>query len=198
LLREQQKFDEAELLLQEGVAMNRAVLPAGHADIGTSLTHLAALRQDRGQSAEAEKLYREALEIHQASLPAGHPQIASDLISLAGLLRENGELAEAEQRYRESISLLAQRFGNQDHRLAEARIGLGRTLTALSRFAEAETQLLDAERDLRGADGESNGRHAACVTHLLKLYEGWAASGDQDAGLKLRQWRANHPATRSS
>ena len=59
---------------------------------------------------------------------------------------------------------------------ANARFGQGKVLTGLGRFADAERELLEAERVLSSAQAVPTGRHQRCVELLVKLYEAWAAA----------------------
>ena len=78
------RYEEAEPLYREALAIFQQVLPEGHPDIATSLNNLAALLYITGRYGEAEPLYCEALAIRKQALPKGHPSIANSLNDLAG------------------------------------------------------------------------------------------------------------------
>ncbi len=69
----QARYVEAEVLVQEGLAIRRKTLLADHADIARDLNNLAQLYQARRRHDEAEPLYLEALQIFRQSLGENHP-----------------------------------------------------------------------------------------------------------------------------
>ncbi|MEO7794157.1 MAG: tetratricopeptide repeat protein, partial [Thermoanaerobaculia bacterium] len=123
--------------------------------------------------------------------PEGHVSIATDLNNLAGLLLERNEPAAAEPLYREAAELFDRTQGAGFWRSGIARLGLGRSLAALGRWAAAEKELLAAEHILSSAQGVPAGRHLQSVEALVALYETWdkaAPSGGR--GSEAAKWRA--------
>jgi hypothetical protein len=57
--------------------------------------------------------------------------------------------------------------------MGEARAALGGALTGLKRYAEAEPELIEAERLL---STEKNGGYKKCVEALVTMYERWEQS----------------------
>ena len=82
----QGKYDEAEPLYHEALAIDRKVLPDGHPDIATDLNNLALLLKAQGKYSEAEPLCRESLGIRKTVWPSGHPSTTAALSNLAELL----------------------------------------------------------------------------------------------------------------
>ena len=123
--------------------------------------------------------------------PEGHVSIATDLNNLAGLLLERNEPASAEPLYAEAVELYERTQGAGFWRTGIARQGLGRSFTALGRFAAAEPELVAAEKILSTAQGVPAGRHARSVEALVALYEAWdkaAPGGGHDRA--AAEWRA--------
>ena len=60
--------DRAEPLMRRALAVRQEHLGADHADIATSLQHLASLQQERGRYKDADPLYAEALEMRRRVL----------------------------------------------------------------------------------------------------------------------------------
>jgi serine/threonine protein kinase/tetratricopeptide (TPR) repeat protein len=168
---------EAEPLLRETLESARRLFPPGHPLIATSLNNLSQSLKAQDRLPEAEPLLREALAINRKAFPEGHAYIAMTLHNLAGLLQAQGKPAEAEPMHREALDGLVAKFGHDYPVAISARISLGRTLTALRRFAEAETELLAVERTLAPAtQGASAGRYRQCVEALSGLYTAWHAA----------------------
>lgn len=163
----------AEPLARETLEMRRRLFPGDHPYVATGLNNLALILQERGDLVAPEALFRESLAMRRRLYPEGHVSIATDLNNLAGLLLARNEPAGAEALYRESAELYERTQGAGFWRTGIARLGLGRSLTALGRFAAAEQELSGAEKILASAQGVPAGRHDECVTALAELYEAW-------------------------
>jgi tetratricopeptide (TPR) repeat protein len=101
----QEKYNQAEPLYQQVLAINRANLPPNHPSLATSLNNLALLYQSQGKYNQAEPLYQEALAIDRASLPPNHPDLAIDLNNLANLYYSQGKYSEAEPLYQQVLAI---------------------------------------------------------------------------------------------
>ena len=171
--------------------MRRRLFPGDHPYVATGLNNLALILQERGDLVAPEALFRESLAMRRRLYPEGHVSIATDLNNLAGLLLERNEPAAAEPLYAEAAALYERTQGGGFWRTGIARSGLGRSLTALGRFAAAEPELLAGESILATAQGVPAGRHARSVEALAALYEAWEKSepGRGHAAAAAR-WRA--------
>jgi tetratricopeptide (TPR) repeat protein len=138
LLRVQGKYDEAEPLCRQSLAIRRKVcaihltassrdhsckvLGEEHPDVATSLNNLAVLLKTQGKYDEAEPLYRQSLAIdrkvsafmsvwlfHRTSCQVygdEHPDVAGDLNNLAELLKAQGKYDDAEPLYQQSLAIM--------------------------------------------------------------------------------------------
>ena len=183
----------AEALARETLEMRRRLYPGDHPAVATGLGNLALLIEDRGDLAAPEALFRESLDMRRRLYPEGHTSIATDLTNLGGLLLERGDARAAEPVYREAVAMYARLNDADFWPTANARIGLGRTLTAERRFDEAESELLAAERVL-AKDGVPAGRHERAVDALAALYTAWnkAAPGKGHAA-QIEKWKPALP-----
>ncbi len=163
----------AEPLARETLEMRRRLFPGDHPYVATGLNNLAVVLMDRGDLVAPEALLRESLAMRRRLYPEGHTSIATDLYNLARLMFARGDLAQAEPLYRDAAELYERTQGKDYWLTANARMGLGRTLTGLRRFGEGEGELLAAERVLASAQGVPAGRHQQCVEALVALYEAW-------------------------
>ena len=181
----------AEPLARETLEMRRRLFPGDHPYVATGLNNLALVLQDRGDLVAPEALFRESLAMRRRLYPEGHVSIATDLNNLAGLLLARNEPARAEPLYREAAELYDRTQGAGFWRTGIARLGLGRSLTALGRFAAAEPELVAAEKILATAQGVPAGRHQQCVEALVALFEAWdKVEPGRGHAAAAAEWRA--------
>lgn len=126
------RFDEAEPLAREGLAITRRL----HDDRGqwaaSGFVDVAAIRLQLGAVAEAETLFAEGLKRLRA-LESGAPQRPRDVRALIGLGRCRlaiGDIAGAEARFREALEI-ERRYRRPDHpAVARAEAALAETRTS--------------------------------------------------------------------
>src|SRR4029077_1160174 len=126
-----------------------------------------------GRLDEAEPLARQGLDAYQKALPAGHPGIAVAQNCVAKILHRQGKFAEAAPLYREAVATYQSRFGKNDVYVGLNRLGLGITLGKMNRFAEAEVELLEADRVLAIAQGVPPNARQQCYEALTAVYALW-------------------------
>jgi hypothetical protein len=83
VLGDRGRYDEAEALLREGLAMRRALQGEDHPEVGVDLAGLAAVLHQNGDLATAEATYRDALVRQQRALGPEHPVALETARSLA-------------------------------------------------------------------------------------------------------------------
>ena len=69
----QGKYNEAEPLYQQALALRQKLLGDDHPDVASSLNNLAGLYKSQGRYNEAEPLYQQALNILEQRLGVNHP-----------------------------------------------------------------------------------------------------------------------------
>jgi hypothetical protein len=84
--------------------------------------------------------------------------------------------AEGQSLLQKAVDGNAKAFGDAHLRTAIVRRQHGRALAGLQRFAEAETELLAAERVIAGAANASADRKLGAAKALVALYEAWNAT----------------------
>jgi len=99
----------------------------------------------KGELAEAIALGRRVLEIERQLLGTVHPQVAGTLQWLAVMQEAHRDLAAAETSRREAVAVTTQLYGEDDWRVAEARVGLAQ-LQALAKLDPAERTRLETAR----------------------------------------------------
>lgn len=181
--------------------MKRKLLGEDHPEVAITLNNLAGTLGGKGDFDEAIALYRQVIALDRVTFGPDHVYVAVDLNNLAWALREKGDYAAAETVYREALPILKTELGAEsvlrqglDIRLdklgaehwqtGEAKSMLGRCLTALNRYDEAEPLLLDGYQTLEQALGAQDRSTLTALRRLVALYE----ASDQSA--KASRYRA--------
>jgi tetratricopeptide (TPR) repeat protein len=73
----QGRYEEAEPLYLDALAMKKRLLGEAHPAVATSLNNLAGLYRSQGRYGEAEPLYLKAIEVTQRTLGDDHPDLAT-------------------------------------------------------------------------------------------------------------------------
>ncbi|MEO8505877.1 MAG: serine/threonine-protein kinase [Acidobacteriota bacterium] len=188
ILKDLGRHAEAEAMARESLEIRRRIFPGDHPYVATGLNNLALLIQDGGDLVAPEPLFRESLAMRRRLYPEGHVSVANDLANLARLLLERGDAAAAEPLYREAAALYDRTSGDGFWPTGNARLGLGRALLALSRFAEAEVELLRAQRLLANAPSAPPTRRRQSLEALARLYESWNAATPAHRA-RAAEWR---------
>jgi tetratricopeptide (TPR) repeat protein/transcriptional regulator with XRE-family HTH domain len=113
-LYERGRFDEAEPLLHQALAIRVKSPDPDHLAIATSMNDLALLYRVRGKYEQAEALYTQALEVRKQLLGPEHPDTATVLYNLAVLYHTQGKYARAEAPYQQALQIRKNALG-MDH-----------------------------------------------------------------------------------
>lgn len=95
VLTAQKRYDEAEPLMQQNLALCRQVHGSLHPHTLTAISNLVHLFRQMGCTHEAEPLLREESEISARTLGPRHPDTLRATESLGSLLTHLGRLPEA-------------------------------------------------------------------------------------------------------
>ncbi len=174
VLTSQGRYDEAEPLLRDGLAARRALLGDEHADVATSLNHLAKLLHQRGDLAQAEALFRESLAIRRRLFGEQHALVASSLHNVGATLRARGEFQAAEQTLRQAVAISRACLGDDHPDVAFSLHGLARVLHDRGDLPAAEVVYREALAAKRTALGDE---HPAVGFTLQELGKLLATSG---------------------
>ena len=170
-LYERARFDEAERLIKQSLAIREKTLGQDNSNVADSFHNLAVLYYEQGKFGKAEQLYNRALEIREKVLKSDHPDIAKNLNSLGTLYRNQGKFAEAEQFYKRALEI-RERILDQNHPdIAESLNSLGLLYDDQGKFGEAE-QLHKRALEIREKVLEPNHPDVANSLHnLASLYQ---------------------------
>lgn len=92
----QGRFEEAERLYKETLAILERAVGPDHLSVGFTLSNLGGLHFDQGRYVEAETVLRRAVAIQEKVLGADNAQVATALNNLASIYRAQGRYADAE------------------------------------------------------------------------------------------------------
>jgi len=149
---------KVEPLYKQALQIRRKVLGDWHPVTSLSLANLAALYEGQGKLDQAEALYREALAIRQKVLGEKDSQTVAVFVKLMTIYRKKAnaqadaaDYATARQVQVESIRLLAQRYGERNWQVTNARwnlrdLELRQRLTPEGRAQLKKAEELDATR----------------------------------------------------
>lgn len=163
------RLAESEPLLDEALALQRAVLPEDHPDIAESRSALGALFEARQQYEQAAQHRRAALDMLLTHFDPAHPKVVRTRGDLARTFYLLGRYDDAAALFEQALEILHARSA-EGPELADAMQLLGIARIKQGRFAEAEELLRPA---LEAAE------HAAITwkTHHVRSLMGDALLG---------------------
>jgi serine/threonine-protein kinase len=88
-------------------------------------------------------------------------------------LTRTGKAKEGEQYLRESLERARKILSKEDVRIPVIEISLGECLTAQSKFAEAESLIVNAYEIIKAREGEANPNTILARKRAIELYEKW-------------------------
>jgi len=162
------KNREAEALYRRALDGRRRVLGPEAVPTLNVMNGLAEVLLALGDAPAAQSLLDEAVKIERRVLPADHALLLSSLTGLARVRSARGYHAEAAALASEAIAGCER--GKDVEGTASARLALGRALTGLARYPEAEPELLDAEKGLAESKAVV---HPQSLEALAAMYEKW-------------------------
>ena len=166
-------YATAEPMLQQSLAITRKAFGERHPEVAAKLNKVSTVLREQGRYEEAESVSRDAVQMTSAALGDDHPLVALFALNLARAQLLRDEAASAEPELRKAVAIRERAFAPGHWRIAEAKSLLGECLTALGRYAEAETVLLDAHRTLKPGPGWEGDQAKATELRLFALYGAW-------------------------
>lgn len=197
-------YDRAESLLKESLKLRQQTLGAEHADVATSLHHLAALAYEKSDYAGSETLNRQALAMRRNLLGMEHPDVADSMNSLGQTLMALGKFAEAETLVREALAQRRKLLDVEHKDTAASLDGLGRVLSQQGKFAEAAEmykQSLAIHRKLYGEDHPfvaNSLNNVAAMLHELGDYNAAEPLFREALALRQKLLGEEHPDVANS
>jgi tetratricopeptide (TPR) repeat protein len=138
-LLERGRYEQAEELVTQAVAIRESVLEPEHVDLSSSLDQLATIYQHRGRYEQAEPLFQRALAIREKTLGPDHPHIANTLHNLASLNRDQGNYKQAEPLYQRALAIFEKTLGPEHPGTATTLYGMAYLSQKQGRNEQAES-----------------------------------------------------------
>jgi eukaryotic-like serine/threonine-protein kinase len=173
LLKNKGEFAAAEPLYREVLALRRRYFGEVHSLVAQSMGNLAILLNLEDRRAEAESLSVRSLEIYRQTVGEDHPQFAYGLNSVAMARLRRNDCAGAVPLFRQAVDVQVRALGDSLWVPNAIRLNLGRCLTRLGKYPEAEQVLLTARSRLVAALGDTASLAARARENLVALYTAW-------------------------
>ncbi len=174
LLLAQDRLEDAGPYFVEAWEVAQRVLRDDHPLKARTIYELGVYRFRQKKLKEAEPLLMDALDRRRALFGDDHLDTLYVMDNLGTLRREQGLLDQAEGLFRDVLAGYKRALNDPDHwQIGDAHADLGIVLTMLNRHAEAEAELIEAERILAAASEHHARRLGRCLESLITLYRAW-------------------------
>lgn len=167
------RMDEAEQLRLELVERAQRVLGPNHELTSTVSANLAGLYEKTDRMEQAIELRKQIMLINRAKLGDTAIDTVASVHDYANALRLGARFADAEPLFREAIVGFTKSRGESHRQTATSIWRLGQNLHGMKRYAEAETEILNAERILTEKQGVTPERRKQVLQSLIDLYTDW-------------------------
>ena len=170
-LEDQGKYDEAEPLYREALAVQRAKIGDRHLDTLTSMGNLGLLHMAKGDIPAAELLLGEALQGSRETLGDRHPQTLGCINNLGMLLKAKGDFKNAESLYCEALKVQRETLGNRHPNTIISISNLGTLLKSKGDLGAAEPLYREALEVSRETLGYRHPNTLAATNNLGSLMQ---------------------------
>jgi len=160
LLQDLKRYDEAEPIFREVLAVRERTVGDSHDRTRNSLNNLGLVLSLQNKLDEAEVLYRRALTVERKLLGDDHIDVLALVHNLAGVERKRGNLAQAETLHRDAVERASRTLGDDRPEPGLFRVGLAQTLQLRGRPDEAAREFASARATLVRAYGVEHPRVA--------------------------------------
>ena len=167
---QQEKYNQAEPLFKQSLALGQELLGENHLDVASSLNNLAEMYSSQRRYEEAEPLFKQALAMRQKLLGDHHSDVAFSLNNLAKLYRRQKRYEEAEPLLKQALAMRQKLFGDC-HPDVLANLGdLANLYLAQGRHEESESFLKQALVMRQKLLGDHHPDVANNLFYLAQLY----------------------------
>jgi tetratricopeptide (TPR) repeat protein len=179
----QGKYEQAEPLFKQALAIREQRLGVDHPDTATALDNLALLYYTQGKYGQAEPLFKQALAIREQRLGVDHPDTAESLNSLASLYLIQEKYEQAEPLFKQALAIREQRLGVDHSDTARSLNHLAALYNDQGKYEQAEplyTRALAIQEKLESGD-------RGTVTTLNNLASFYRERGRYEQAMSLYQ-----------
>ena len=146
VVRDLGDMEEADRLAREGLAMRIRLLGEDHASTAQSFNVIGTIARDAGRLTEAEEALERADRIYLARFGPEHRSVGINRAAMGFVALQRRDLPLAGDRFRSSLDIIAGAGLSDRMDAARPLLGMGRTLLAQDRHAEAAGYLREALR----------------------------------------------------
>ncbi|MEW6498618.1 MAG: tetratricopeptide repeat protein, partial [Cyanobacteriota bacterium] len=171
LYESQGRYDQAELLHIQALALRKRLLGEEHPAVAQSLNNLALLYESQDRYDQAEPLYRQALTLYKQQLGEEHIDVTQSLNNLAALYQSQGKYNQAEAVYLQALELRKRLLGEDHLAVAQSLNNLAFVYKSQGKYNQAESLYLQALRLYKQQLGEEHPDIAQSLNNLAALYE---------------------------
>lgn len=170
-LYEHARYEEAELLYGQALAIQDQCLDSDYSDKASLLTNLASTYENHGRYTEAKPLFVQALAIYEQHVGPEHSDIAKALYNLAHLYESQGCYDKAEPLYLRALAICEQQSGGEDLQTAQCLDGLAEISKKRGKYTLVES-LYQRALAIREQQLGLEHPHTAIICHnLANFYE---------------------------
>ena len=194
------RFDEAENLLLEVLALKRSIPDEADILIIETLNDLGVLYNQLGRFTKAEKMFSEVIKESEENVGVSHPFYATAKNNLGMLALSRGNYSEAKVILEEALQLYKERFGPSHPYYANTLNNLARTARKLGNIDQAESyyyEVLKIDLKLFGEDHPNYATTLLNIGILLSASDREEGAGEfYEKALKIRKIAlgVNHPS----
>ena len=179
-------FDAAEKLLNQALAIDRALGEDARAMVARDIGLLATMNFYRSKLPEAEAQFRQAIDLRSAVLGPMHPRVGQDLNSIGAVLYTKGNYAAAAEMFKRALPIYEKAYG-PDHPETSTILGnLARISVESLQFAAAQAYLERTIRITLKQESDSHRDLAFCTTAWAWPIRGSAISMRPSIGFARR------------
>ncbi|MBD2095338.1 tetratricopeptide repeat protein [Trichocoleus sp. FACHB-591] len=175
LYKSQGRYEEAEPLYVQALALSKRFLGEEHPHVAQSLNNLANLYQFQGRYEEAEPLLMQALALYKRLLGEEHPDVALSLNNLGGLYKSQGRYEEAEPLLMQALALYKRLLGEDHPDVATSLNNLAYLYKSQGRYEEAEPLLVQALASAQQCLGNNHPNTVTIRKNLDRLQQAIAS-----------------------
>ncbi len=165
-LAHEDRFEEAETLLANGIEVLRGMLGDEHPETIAGYIRLGVLRWKQGRYAEAETLLQSCIEQSQRVLGDDHRDTMAAFNILALILNDSGKHAEAESLFRRLLDWNLTVLGDAHPQTARAYNNLGWNLQQSGNYVETESLYRKALTSWQSTLAKDHPEAALCRENL--------------------------------
>jgi serine/threonine protein kinase/tetratricopeptide (TPR) repeat protein len=174
--RRTDQLEKAVELFEDALTRQRTTLGSDHPMTLDTIDRLALAYRNAGDYTSAERAFLEALAIKKRTLAADDSSLAHTMASLGGNYLRQKRHTEAESMFRECLAIREKKEANTWLHFAAQR-GLGASLLAQKKYAEAEKYLVQGYEGLRLREATVPPMDRRLITETLEqiveLYDAW-------------------------